>query len=57
MADLSVPDIVEAVAAGYLYTALRLNNDGVKKFDPFEAAKDIARMVAMEISRDKEVGE
>lgn len=54
MADLSVPDIVEAVAAGYLYTALRLNNDGIKRFDPVEAAREIARLVDMEISRDKD---
>lgn len=47
--ELSVPEIVEAVAGGYLCAALRLNNDGIKKFDPVDAAKEIARLVELEL--------
>lgn len=43
-------EIIEAVAGGHLYAAVQLNNAGVKRFDPVESAKEIARLVVQELA-------
>lgn len=54
MSDLQ--EVIEAVAAGYLYAAVQLHDCGRKKFDPADAAREIGRLVVQELAAAEERG-